>query len=324
MSRGTETRQERPEDQDLVKKGYTFVKKIGSGSYGKVWLAEFHNDGRSMKLACKIVNLERMPPKFARKFFPRELDIIMWVDHAYVIRTHSILERQHQVFIFMQYADSGDLLDYLKKYGVLPEINAHIWFKQLTLGLQYLHGKKVAHRDLKCENLLLTKNFNIKIADFGFARYVVDSDGKRVLSETYCGSAAYAAPEVIRGTPYNPVMSDIWSAGVVLYVMVNPSMPFDDSDAKKLLRNQETRNWAFRSSVRDRLTPAIKDVVTRMLEPDVTSRITLDQILRHEWLSENTLKELVAEHDAMKKTKEQEKRAQPIPGQQALRVPGNH
>lgn len=108
--------------------------------------------------------------------------------------------------------------------------------------------------------------------------------GKRVLSQTYCGSAAYAAPEVVSGTPYNPKLADVWSLGIILYIMVNATMPFDDSNLKKLLKDQLARKWDFRSRVKDVLTPTLAQLVRNVLEPDITQRITLERISVHEWV----------------------------------------
>lgn len=198
---------------------------------------------------------------------------------------HSILQRGPRVFIFMRYADNGDLLDFMQLNGAIPEQQSKFWFRQMASGLQYLHGKNIAHRDLKCENILLSRKFNAKLADFGFARFCVDHEGRRALSRTYCGSAAYAAPEVVSGVPYNPKLADVWSLGIILFIMLNGTMPFDDENLPKLLKDQMSRNWVFRSRVRMTLSNPAKDVVKRILEPDITQRLILNRIINHEWLS---------------------------------------
>jgi serine kinase len=116
------------------------------------------------------------------------------------------------------------------------------------------------------------------LGDFGFARSTVDLDGSRLLSETYCGSAAYAAPEVVKGYPYNPMMSDIWSLGVILFIMINAAMPFDDSNLKKMLKDQQNKNWHIRTRVKDKLSADVKDILTNILEPDVTKRVSIERI----------------------------------------------
>lgn len=263
----------------LEQRGYVIGKKIGQGSYATVHIADYfgapsNNSGNSsqvkkMRLACKIFDKEKAPKDFLEKFFPRELEILMKIENPHIIQVHSILKRGPRVFIFMRYvvstylfafnngrsssfryAENGDLLDFIKKNGVVPESQARVWFRQMASGLHYLHNKNIAHRDLKCENVLLSKRYNVKLADFGFARFCSDSENKRTLSQTYCGSAAYAAPEVVRGTPYNPKMADVWSLGVILFIVLNASMPFDDANLRKLLKDQMTKNWVFRYAQR--------------------------------------------------------------------------
>jgi len=144
---------------------------------------------------------------------------------------------------------------------------------------------EIAHRDIKCENVLLTSNYNVKLADFGFARYVVDSRGKHILSDTYCGSLSYAAPEILRGYPYNPKISDIWSLGVILYILLNKAMPFDESNVKRLYELQMARRWKFRSKRSNHLTDHVKRLVSNLLEPDVSKRWHLDQIVHSDWIA---------------------------------------
>ncbi|XP_066595271.1 testis-specific serine/threonine-protein kinase 3 [Prorops nasuta] len=270
----------------LEQRGYIIGKKIGQGSYATVHLAEYV-DGTSrkkMRLACKIFDKKEAPSDFLEKFFPRELEILTKIENPHIIQVHSILQRGPRVFIFMRFADNGDLLDFVKRNGAVPEQQSKLWFRQMASGLHYLHSKNIAHRDLKCENILLSRRFNVKLADFGFARFCVDSDGRRVLSQTYCGSAAYAAPEVVSGTPYNPKLADVWSLGIILFIILNGSMPFDDANHRRLLKDQMSRNWFFRSRVRDTLSVTAKNIVKHILEPDITLRFTLERVLAHEWV----------------------------------------
>lgn len=184
----------------------------------------------------------------------------------------------------MRYAPNGDLLEFLLKYKAMPEQQCKTWFRQMTAGLQYLHSKNIAHRDLKCENILLSRRFNAKIADFGFSRWCVDESGRRILSETYCGSAAYTSPEIVCGVPYNPKLADVWSLGVILYIMLNGRMPFNDESVMALLRNQIFKNWAFQPKIRDTLSESVKNLIRGILEPDITQRLNLDRVISHEWL----------------------------------------
>lgn len=270
----------------LAQRGYVIGHKIGQGSYASVHIADYvdGNTPKRLRLACKIFDKEKAPRDFLEKFFPRELEILTKLDNPHVIQVHSILQRGLKVYIFMRYADNGDLLDYVKTHGAIKESNAKLWFLQMANGLHYLHNKNIAHRDLKCENILLSRRFNVKLADFGFARFCIDSDGRKVLSKTYCGSAAYAAPEVVGGSPYNPKIADIWSLGIILYIMLNASMPFDDSNLRKLLHDQVSRSWVFRTRIKDTITQPVKSLVKHILEPDINQRYTLDKIFAHEWL----------------------------------------
>lgn len=187
----------------------------------------------------------------------------------------------------MRYAEKGDLLQYILKHGQLPENQARVWARQIALAVQYLHEMNIAHRDLKCENILITANQNTKLSDFGFSRFVVDAKKKPILSNTYCGSLSYAAPEVLRGTPYVPRGADIWSLGILLYVMINKSMPFDDSNIRKLYELQMKRKWKFRAKVVG-VSEQCKKLVTSMMEPDVGTRFSIDQVVNSEWIAMDT------------------------------------
>lgn len=271
--------------QALEARGYSIGRRIGKGSYATVTTAEYTDvAGDTIQLACKIVNKKKAPRDFLDKFFPRELDILKKIDYPYIIQTHSIMQRGLKIFIFMRYAENGDLLDYVKAKGALTEAQSRVWFHQMGKALKYLHALNVAHRDLKCENVLLSRHMNIKLADFGFARYCTDASGGRILSQTYCGSGSYAAPEVVSGVPYNPKIADIWSLGVVLFIMVNSSMPFDDTNLNILLQDQKAKRYQFGSKLVPPPTPTLRLLINSLLEPDIMQRWNLQRILKCEWL----------------------------------------
>jgi len=142
----------------------------------------------------------------------------------------------------------------------------------------------VAHRDIKCENVLLNRQRNIaKLADFGFSRTCFDnSTGRRLLSDTYCGSAAYVAPEVLKAEPYNAMISDVWSLGVVLFVLLNNRLPFSDSNLIKMLQKQLHKKYEFKYNS---LSDKAKDLIGKQLEPNIQTRYTMVQVLAHPWLN---------------------------------------
>jgi testis-specific serine kinase len=170
----------------------------------------------------------------------------------------------------MQFAENGSILDLIHKERRLPEARACNYFRQIMAGIEYCHSQGVAHRDIKCENILLDENFVVKLIDFGFAKCYRDTpktpaqekldvalndltksvaskkssgmkgkDKEVPLCETYCGSYAYASPEILKGIPYDPYRSDLWAMGCVLYAMVFGRLPFDDRDPAKLIRVRE-------------------------------------------------------------------------------------
>ena len=299
------------EIQALASRGYRIFKGIGEGSYAKVYLSEYKSkDGKQIQLACKVIDTSKAPKDFVRKFLPRELDILIKLNHPHIVHIQNIFQRRNKFFIFMRYAENGDLLDFILKKGAVSEPQARVWFRQIALALQYLHEMEIAHRDLKCENALITGNYNLKVADFGFARYVVDSRGERVTSDTYCGSLSYAAPEILRGIPYHAKVADIWSMGVILYIMLNKAMPFDDSNIKRLYEQQTNKRWKFRAKVVDVLSDQVKKLMGNLLEPETNKRWRIEQVLSSEWIAMDArLVEMSpAEHAALSHAQELRKK----------------
>ncbi|XP_033174302.1 testis-specific serine/threonine-protein kinase 4 isoform X2 [Bombus impatiens] len=229
-------------DEKLEKKltileshGYTLGKTIGTGSYATVKIAK--SNRHDCQVAVKIVSKFQAPGDYLKKFLPREIEVVKGLKHPNLIRFLQAIETTHRVYIIMEYARCGSLLDMIRRDTFIDEFRSRRWFRQLLEAIDYCHGRGVVHRDIKCENLLMDQNFNIKLSDFGFARGQMKSkNGIAPLSETFCGSYAYASPEILKGVPYLPQLSDVWSMGVVLYAMVYGRLPFDDTNYSQLLK----------------------------------------------------------------------------------------
>ncbi|XP_002742407.1 testis-specific serine/threonine-protein kinase 4-like [Saccoglossus kowalevskii] len=262
----------------LESHGFKLGKTLGHGSYANVMWA--HSAKHKIKVAVKIVSKKKAPEDYLVKFLPREIDVIKNLKHPNLICFLQSIETTSRVYLIMEMAENGDLLDYIKSHGAVSETQAAIWFHQLCMGIDYCHHRGVVHRDLKCENLLLNKNNNLKITDFGFARgSMKPKDGRRILSETYCGSYAYAPPEILRGMPYDPHFSDIWSMGVILFTMLFGQLPFDDSNHKTLMQQVQCR---VKFPANKTVSEDCKDLICRMLSP-VKERITLKEIKHDPW-----------------------------------------
>ncbi|XP_067133152.1 testis-specific serine/threonine-protein kinase 3-like [Centruroides vittatus] len=211
--------------------GFEVGAVIGKGAYSTVRIAEKNGN----PIAIKIISIKDISKRCRDYFLPREIEVLSQLIHPNIIAIHRIMFAKNHIYIFMEFAEKGDLQDYIQRKQFLPDKKAKKYFRFLVKAMDYLHSQNISHRDLKCENLLITSNDTIKLTDFGFCRSVIDDKtGKRVLSETYCGSPSYSAPEVLQGIPYNPIMSDNWSIGVILYNMITGRLPFSESHHRKM------------------------------------------------------------------------------------------
>lgn len=170
--------------------GYRFGTTIGTGAFSKVVEATYECKKKKIvyKLACKIIKKSEASEEYLEKFYPRELKILCKLNHPNIITIQAIVKHSDKTFIFM-IKESTDLFAYLKlKKTPLDEAQANFWFYQICCGLKYLHSHHYAHRDLKCENILISENMNIKLGDFGFARRCIDENNNKIMSSTFCGS----------------------------------------------------------------------------------------------------------------------------------------
>ncbi|XP_066152075.1 testis-specific serine/threonine-protein kinase 1-like isoform X3 [Euwallacea fornicatus] len=230
----------------LGKVGYNIVKILGKGAYSKVCLI-VNETGK--KYACKIIKKKLAGLDFIEKFVYREVEINNMIKHSNIVKVHTILESKDAIYMIMDYCRHGDLLEYIKNFGCFPEENAKNYFKQIVEAVCYLHDHDIAHRDLKCENIFLMWNNQVKLGDFGFSRSCSDGFGQKALSDTFCGSLAYAPPEILKGISYDPKMYDVWSLGCVLYIMITASMPFNDANVRKMIKFQMKKSFGSFASL---------------------------------------------------------------------------
>jgi BR serine/threonine kinase len=193
---------------------FTLIRTLGCGSTGKVKLA-INNETRQ-EVAIKIIPKSAFDSKpDLRTKIQREIALMRLVDHPHLLRLVEVLESPRHIYIVVEYASRGELFDFLVAHRCLQEEIALRFFRQIIYGVEYLHSLGICHRDLKPENILLDEQLNIKIADFGFARFV-----KSNLADTACGSPHYAAPEIVKGGGYDGKAADVWSCGVVLFALL--------------------------------------------------------------------------------------------------------
>ncbi|OKL55947.1 hypothetical protein UA08_08607 [Talaromyces atroroseus] len=319
---GTRSRQDHSNTQGKRKETtfgrYILGQTLGEGEFGKVKLG-WKRDG-SIQVAIKLIRRESLgsnPTRLPKIY--REISILRDLSHPNIVRLHEMVETDRYIGIIMEYASGGELFDYILNNRYLGDNAARRLFAQLVSGVGYLHKKGIVHRDLKLENLLLDRNRNIIITDFGFANTFnpgdelgeeieynltnrefvkrsgldkTDATGMRRgdLMQTSCGSPCYAAPElVVSDSLYTGRKVDVWSCGVILYAMLAGYLPFDDDPANP---EGDNINLLYKYIVSTHLTfpeyvsPHARDLLRRILVPDPRKRADLFEVARHSWLSE--------------------------------------
>ena len=253
---------------------FILSKDIGEGYFGKVKLGIFKPTNE--KYAIKIINKKLMKIKMKKSKF-KEIDITKKFNHINVIYVYKVIDTPENYYIVMEYCKNGELFEYISKKERLDEDEASSFFYQIINGVEYIHSKGIAHRDLKLENLLLTEDNIIKIIDFGLSH---EFNGKDLL-KTKCGSPSYASPELIAQPFYDGFKSDIWCCGIILYAMLCGYLPFDgdeDKDGKDVLfKNIIEGNLEFPKFISE----LAKDLIIRLLNVDAKERISIPEIKKH-------------------------------------------
>lgn len=262
----------------LAKRGYLVRNTLGSGSYSKVKRAVCCY-GSFRDAAVKIIDRSKAPQDYQEKFMPRELELWPRLSHPNLIALLDCFQDSRRVYMVLEFADGGDALKYIQKSGAISETLARRWTSQIADAVRYMHDQGISHRDLKLENLLLDKEKNIKLADFGFVKELCSADD---LSQTYCGSKSYAAPEILMGRPYDPKKADVWAVGVILYIFVTGKMPFDETKGTKSIL-EEQKTLEFRWSKSRKLSSACHQLIRRMFTWEFADRPSIYMVLADHW-----------------------------------------
>ncbi|XP_953450.1 serine/threonine kinase, putative [Theileria annulata] len=291
-------------------KGYTIGTTLGVGSFAKVKLGVDKSNGK--QVAIKIIDKSRMATMGLIGKLSREISALQGSYHRNIIQLYDIVDTPDTIFLIMEYVDGGELFDYISQNSRLSEVEAIRIFRQILSAVDFCHRKMVTnlqvlaslgtlrllgsylrllgtilfkgslgtplcHRDLKPENILIDRFMNIKLGDFGLSNFMKDGE----CLKTPCGSPNYASPEVICGKPYAGPEIDIWSCGIILYVLLCGSLPFDDDEIPTLFGKIKLGKFY----VPGHLTNDTRWLLHRMLDVNPQTRITMKELLSHYLLS---------------------------------------
>jgi len=263
-----------PKAEKLLRVGlYDLERTLGKGNFAIVKLG-VHKLTKT-KVAVKIVNKFELDDENLGKI-SREIDIMRHLSHKNIIQLYQVMESDSFMYIITEFAANGEIFDWLVSNKKMSENQAAKTFSQILNAVNYCHIKNVVHRDLKAENLLLDHDGNIKIADFGFSNYYTPGGPL----STWCGSPPYAAPELFEGKQYDGPKADIWSLGVILYVLVSGSLPFDG----QTLQDLRSRVVSCQYRIPFFLSQECENLIRGLLVMDPNRRLSLEQISHHKWL----------------------------------------
>jgi 5'-AMP-activated protein kinase catalytic alpha subunit len=261
---------------------YELGRLLGHGTFAKVYHARHLQTGKSM--AMKVVGKEKVIKVGMMEQIKREISVMKMVKHPNIVDLHEVMASKSKIYFAMELVRGGELFSKIAK-GRLKEDLARVYFQQLISAVDFCHSRGVYHRDLKPENLLLDEEGNLKVTDFGLSAFTehLKQDG---LLHTTCGTPAYVAPEVIGKKGYDGAKADLWSCGVILYVLLAGFLPFQDDNIvamyRKIYRGDFKCPPWFSSEARR--------LITKLLDPNPTTRITISKIMDSSWFKKSVPK----------------------------------
>ncbi|KAL2330561.1 hypothetical protein Fmac_018142 [Flemingia macrophylla] len=254
---------------------YEFGKLLGQGTFAKVYHAR--NLITGMSVAIKVVDKEKVLKVGMVHQIKREISVMRLIRHPHVVELYEVIASKTKIYFVMEYAKGGELFNKVVK-GKLKLDVARKYFLQLINAVDYCHSRGVCHRDLKPENLLLDENDNLKVSDFGLSS-LAESKRQDGLLHTTCGTPAYVAPEVINRKGYEGMKADIWSCGVILFVLLAGHLPFQDSNLMEMYRKIGKGEFKFPKW----FAPDVRRLLSKILDTNPRTRISIAKIMESSW-----------------------------------------
>ena len=260
---------------------YEVKKKLGCGKFGLVKLGIEKKTGQ--KVAIKIMKKSSMDSSDL-ELVRTEIEILKICQHPNIIRLYNVFENADYMYIIMEYCSGGDLFSYLEnRHFRIPEERASTLIHKMSTAVYYMHSFGVAHRDLKPENVLMTSDeeeSDIRILDFGLSKIL----GPYEKCDEPYGTLTYCAPEIIIDEPYSKAV-DLWSLGIMTYLMVSGKLPFNSEDENEIARQVVYDEPDYiKNPIWKNITPECKDFIQRLLEKDQNKRMTIKELLEHKWI----------------------------------------
>jgi calcium-dependent protein kinase len=263
----------------LLSKKYKIISTIGSGAFGKVYKVE--NIIMNQIRAMKVVKKDSINFQDDKKQFLKEIEMLMNLDHPNIIKIFEYYVDDLNYYVIMEFAEGGELYEQINKLKNFKEKHAAIIIQQLLSAVCYMHSKGIVHRDIKPENIMLesksSEDLSIKLIDFGTSNFIKNNQHLSMK----IGTPYYIAPEVLKKS-YG-YECDIWSLGVILYMLLSGTPPFDGFDDQSILQKVKIGKYNLEGETWDIISNEAKDLINKMLTYSPENRITAEDALKHDW-----------------------------------------